>query len=59
MPATVVSTNDDVVFGPDVTYEDLLAKKDKLFDMSTAKEGAVRMRQMREQMAAAAAAKKG
>ncbi len=56
---SAIYTNDDVVFGPDVTYEDLLAKKDKLFDMSTAKEGAVRMRQMREQMAAAAAAKKG
>lgn len=34
-----VFNNDDLEFGPDVTYEDLLAKKDELLDMSRAEEG--------------------
>jgi len=34
-----VFNNDDLEFGPDVTYEDLLARKDDLFDMSRATEG--------------------
>ncbi|MCR9277072.1 MAG: SDR family NAD(P)-dependent oxidoreductase [Pseudomonadaceae bacterium] len=32
-------SNDGVSFGPDVTYEDLLARKDELLDMSQAQEG--------------------
>jgi NAD(P)-dependent dehydrogenase (short-subunit alcohol dehydrogenase family) len=31
--------NDDLEFGPDVTYEDLLARKEELLDMSHAQEG--------------------
>jgi hypothetical protein len=34
-----VFNNEDVSFGPDVTYEDLLAQRDRLLDMSRAKEG--------------------
>ena len=41
---SAIFTNDDISFGADVTYEDLLAKKDKLLDMSKAKEGSLRMR---------------
>ena len=41
---SAIFTNDDIEFGADVTYEDLLEKKDKLLDMSRAKEGALRMR---------------
>ena len=36
---SAIFTNDDVELGADVTYEDLLARKDKLLDMSTAQEG--------------------
>jgi len=32
-------TNDDIQFGVDVTYEDLLAARERLFDMSTARSG--------------------
>lgn len=32
-------TNDDIQFGVDVTYEDLLAARERLFDMSTAQAG--------------------
>jgi len=34
-----VFNNDDLVFGADVSYEDLLAQKDQLLDMSKATEG--------------------
>jgi len=34
-----VFNNDDLEFGPDVTYEDLLERKEQLFDMSRATEG--------------------
>ncbi|MEM1434574.1 MAG: SDR family NAD(P)-dependent oxidoreductase [Pseudomonadota bacterium] len=34
-----VFNNDDLEFGPDVTYEDLLARKEELLDMSRAEEG--------------------
>ena len=44
-----VFNNDDVEFGPDVTYEDLLAKKDQLLDMSHASEGWGWMRRRQEQ----------
>jgi len=47
---SAIFTNDDLEFGADVSYEDLLAKRDRLLDMSTAQEGAVRMRRMRAQM---------
>jgi len=36
---SAVFNNDDLVFGADVTYEDLLDKKDQLLDMSNATEG--------------------
>ncbi|MEZ5549677.1 MAG: SDR family NAD(P)-dependent oxidoreductase [Pseudomonadales bacterium] len=36
---SAVFNNQDLEFGPDVTYEDLLAKKDQLLDMSKATEG--------------------
>jgi NAD(P)-dependent dehydrogenase (short-subunit alcohol dehydrogenase family) len=42
---SAIFTNDDIVFkDPDLSYEDLLAKKDQLLDMSKAKEGSLRMR---------------
>ncbi len=41
-----VFNNEDLVFGPDVTYEDLLKKREQLFDMSNAKEGWSFMRKM-------------
>ena len=41
---SAIFTNDDVEFGPDVTFEDLLDKKDQLLDMSRAKEAALRTR---------------
>jgi NAD(P)-dependent dehydrogenase (short-subunit alcohol dehydrogenase family) len=47
---SAIFTNDDIVFGSDVTYEDLLEKKDQLLDMSRAEEGAVKMRRLRAQM---------
>ena len=34
-----IFSNDDLEFGADVTYEDLLARKDELLDMSAAQEG--------------------
>ena len=34
-----IFNNDDIELGSDVTYEDLLARKDELFDMSSAEEG--------------------
>jgi NAD(P)-dependent dehydrogenase (short-subunit alcohol dehydrogenase family) len=43
-----VFNNDDLEFGPDVTYEDLLAQKDRLLDMSMAQEGWTLMRKRRE-----------
>ena len=44
----VVFNNDDLEFGPDVTYEDLVAQKDRLLDMSMAQEGWTLMRKRRE-----------
>jgi hypothetical protein len=41
---SAIFTNDDIEFGADVTYEDLLKKKEQLLDMSRATEGALRMR---------------
>lgn len=43
--------NEDLQFGPDVTYEDLLAKKDQLLDLSNAREmsGLIRVMQMQQQ----------
>ena len=43
-----VFNNDDLEFGPDVTYEDLVAQKDRLLDMSMAQEGWTFMRKRRE-----------
>ena len=40
-----VFNNDNLEFGADVTYEDLLARKDQLLDMSHAKEGWTWMRE--------------
>jgi NAD(P)-dependent dehydrogenase (short-subunit alcohol dehydrogenase family) len=34
-----IFNNDDIELGPDVTYEDLLERKDQLLDMSAAQEG--------------------
>ncbi len=48
-----VFNNVDIELGTDVTYEDLLAKKEQLLDMSNATEGWAWMRRMRAQMAAA------
>lgn len=42
-----VFNNEDLVFGADVSYEDLLGKKDQLLDMSKATEGWGWLRQMR------------
>ena len=39
-----IFNNEELEFGVDVTYEDLLARKDELLDMSTAQEGASYMR---------------
>lgn len=47
-----IFNNEDLEFGADVTYEDLLAKKDQLFDMSQAKEGWGFMRKMLAKRAA-------
>lgn len=38
--------NNDLKFGPDVTYEDLLAKKDQLLDMCEATEGWTHLQEM-------------
>lgn len=46
--AAAVFNNDDLEFGPDVTYEDLVAQKDRLLDMSMAQEGWTLMRRRRE-----------
>ena len=43
-----VFNNEDLEFGPDVTYEDLVAQKDRLLDMSMAQEGWTLMRKRRE-----------
>ena len=43
-----VFNNDDLEFGPDVTYEDLAAQKDRLLDMSMAQEGWTLMRKRME-----------
>ena len=43
-----VFNNDDLEFGPDVTYEDLVAQKHRLLDMSMAQEGWTLMRKRRE-----------
>ena len=43
-----VFNNDDLEFGPDVTYEDLVAQKDRLLDMSMAQEGWTLMRKRME-----------
>ena len=42
-----VFNNDDIQFGADVSFEDLVAKKDQLLDMSKATEGWGWLRQMR------------
>ncbi|MBX3706115.1 MAG: SDR family NAD(P)-dependent oxidoreductase [Pseudomonadales bacterium] len=42
-----VFNNEDLVFGADVSYEDLLGKKDQLLDMSKATEGWGWLRQLR------------
>jgi hypothetical protein len=34
-----VFNNEDLVFGPDVTFEDLMEKREQLLDMSNAQEG--------------------
>jgi NAD(P)-dependent dehydrogenase (short-subunit alcohol dehydrogenase family) len=45
-----IFNNEDIELGPDVTYEDLLARKDQLLDMSAAKEGWTwRRKRMEEQ----------
>ena len=42
---SAIFTNEDIAFkNADLSYEDLLAKKDQLLDMSKAKEGSLRMR---------------
>lgn len=44
-----IFNNDDLEFGPDVTYEDLLSRKAELLDMSRAQEGWSWLRKRREQ----------
>jgi NAD(P)-dependent dehydrogenase (short-subunit alcohol dehydrogenase family) len=45
-----IFNNEDIELGPDVTYEDLLERKDQLLDMSAAKEGwSWRRQRMEEQ----------
>lgn len=46
-----VFNNVDLEFGPDVTYEDLLARKDELLDMSNATEGWTFRNKRMEEMA--------
>jgi NAD(P)-dependent dehydrogenase (short-subunit alcohol dehydrogenase family) len=41
---SAVYSNEALAFGPDVSYEDLLEKKDQLFDMSNARIGAASFR---------------
>ena len=48
LSTAAVFNNDDLEFGPDVTYEDLVAQKDRLLDMSMAQEGWTLMRKRRE-----------
>lgn len=43
-----IFSNPGLVFGADVTYEDLLANKDELLDMSAAEEGNTSWRRIRE-----------
>ena len=44
-----IFNNEDIELGPDVTYEDLLARKEQLLDMSAAKEGWTWRRQRMEE----------
>ncbi|MFK7913384.1 MAG: SDR family NAD(P)-dependent oxidoreductase [Pseudomonadales bacterium] len=46
-----IFNNDDLELGADVTYEDLLARKDQLLDMSSAQEGSSWRRKMLAQQA--------
>ncbi len=46
-----IFNNEDIQFGADVTYEELLEKKDQLLDMSNATEGWTWARKRREEMA--------
>ena len=46
-----IFNNDEVELGVDVTYEDLLARKEELLDMSAAQEGWTMRRRMAEQQA--------
>jgi len=45
---SAIFNNEDLEFGADVTYEDLLKKKEQLLDMSTAKQGWTYMKKMRK-----------
>ena len=45
-----IFNNEDLVFGADVTYEDLLEKREQLLDMSQATEGWSYARKMRKLM---------
>jgi NAD(P)-dependent dehydrogenase (short-subunit alcohol dehydrogenase family) len=47
-----IFNNEDLEFGPDVTYEDLLEKREQLFDMSAAEEGWSWRRKRMAEMAA-------
>ncbi|MEM7000563.1 MAG: SDR family NAD(P)-dependent oxidoreductase [Pseudomonadota bacterium] len=47
--AAALFNNDELEFGADVTYEDLLAHKEQLLDMSCAQEGSTRRRKMAAQ----------
>ena len=44
-----IFNNNELEFGSDVTYEDLLARKDELLDMSSAQEGSSARRRMEQQ----------
>ena len=46
--SSAIFSNEPVKFGPDVTYEDLLEKKDRLLDMSTSEEMSGLIRVMRQ-----------
>ena len=46
--SSAIFSNEPVKFGPDVTYEDLLDKKDQLLDMSTSEEMSGLIRVMRQ-----------
>jgi len=47
-----IFNNEDLEFGPDVSYEDLLARREQLFDMSAAEEGWSWRRKRMAEMAA-------